>query len=90
MRRLLALPLIAALGLGACGGGSTTSSSIDVSFPPVQVKGGQALAAAKNENDAFRLCFAAGNAWPDAYADYDKVTFEIPGPGRDYVCKRPQ
>ena len=90
MRRLLILPLIAALPLTGCGGNSTSTSANTTSFPAVHVKGGQAYAPVKGETQAFRYCFAAGNSWPDVYSAYNKVTFTIPGPARDYVCKRPQ
>lgn len=86
MRRLAILPLIAALALSACG--SSEKTTVDTSFPPVNEQGGRAYADAKNQNDAARLCFIALTDWPDAYSAYDKVTFRIPGPGRDYVCTR--
>lgn len=87
MRRLLILPLLAALALAACGG-SGEKTTVDVSFPPVHEQGGRAYASAKTQTAAVRLCVAALTAWPEAYSAYDKVTFRIPGPGRDYTCTR--
>ena len=89
MRRLLILPIVATLALGACGGNSD-KTTVNVSFPPVHEQGGRAYASVKDQNTAARYCFQALGSWPDAYSAYDEVTFKIPGPGRDYVCKRPQ
>ena len=90
MRRLIALlPLIAALALSACGG-TTQKTTVDISFPPVHEQGGKAYADAKSQNDAVHYCVAALTEWPEAYSAYDKVTFKIPGPGRDYACTRSQ
>lgn len=89
MRRLAVLPVVAALALSACGGSSTTTT-VGTTFPPVEEKAGRAYADAKGDTDAARLCILALNDWPDAYSAYDEVTFRIPGPGRDYVCKRTQ
>jgi hypothetical protein len=88
VRRLAILPLIAAIALSACG--SSQKTSVDTSFPPVEEQGDRAYAEAKDQNDAARLCITAIAAWPEEYSAYDEVTFRIPGPGRDYVCKRPQ
>lgn len=86
MRRLAFLLLVAALALSACGGSSTTT--VGTTFPPVHEKGGRAYADAKNTNDATRLCILALTDWPDAYSAYDEVSFQVPGPAHDYVCKR--
>jgi len=88
VRRLLILPIVATLALGACGGNSDKITA-NVSFPPVHEKGGRAYASVKDQTTAARYCFQALGAWPDAYSAYDEVIFEIPGPGRNYVCKRP-
>jgi hypothetical protein len=88
VRRLLILPIVATLALGACGGNSDKITA-NVSFPPVHEKGGRAYASVKDQTTATRYCFQALGAWPDAYSAYDEVIFEIPGPGRNYVCKRP-
>ena len=88
MRRLALLSLLVALTLSACG--SSQKTTVDTSFPPVEEQGGRAYAEAKDQNDAARLCITAFAAWPEEYSAYDEGTFRIPGPGRDYVCKRPQ
>jgi hypothetical protein len=56
----------------------------------VHEQGGRAYASVKDQNTAASYCFQALGSWPDAYSAYDEVIFKIPGPGRDYVCKRPQ
>jgi hypothetical protein len=89
VRRLLILPIAATLALGACGGNSDKTTA-DVSFPPVHEQGGQAFARASSQTKAAQYCIKALGGWPDAYSAYDKVIFQTPGPGRDYVCKRPQ
>jgi hypothetical protein len=38
--------------------------------------------------EARRLCDAAQEGWPDAYAGHDQVTFEIPGTGSALTCVR--
>lgn len=86
MRRLAILSLVATLGLAACG--SSEKTTVETSFPAVHEQGGRAYADVKSQTAAGRLCFIALTAWPDAYSAYDTVTFRIPGPGRDYVCKR--
>jgi hypothetical protein len=88
VRRLAILPLVAALALSACG--SSEKTTVNTPFPPVEEQGGRAYADAKSQNNAARLCIMALTDWPDAYSAYDQVTFRIPGPGRDYVCKRAQ
>ncbi len=88
MRRLAILSVVAALGLAACGGSDKTT--VNATFPPVHEEGGRAYAEVKDQNEAGRLCFVALTAWPDVYSAYDQVTFRVPGPGRDYVCKRDQ
>jgi ABC-type glycerol-3-phosphate transport system substrate-binding protein len=89
VRRLtIALVMIAALALAACGG-SETKTTADP-FPPVEERGGRAYADAKSQNDAVRICVQALTEWPEAYSAYDRVTFRVPGPGRDYVCSRQQ
>ena len=90
MRVLLIASLVACLTLAACGGSSETTSTpkIPVSFPPAKVTGGTAYAPAKSQNYAATLCFWALTKWPKAYARFDTVTFQVPGPGRNYVCKR--
>ena len=88
MRRLALLSLLFALTFSACG--SSQKTTVDTSFPPLEEQGGRAYAEAKDQNDAARLCITAYAGWPEEYSAYDEVTFRIPGPGRDYVCKRPQ
>jgi hypothetical protein len=88
VRRLAILPLVAALALSACG--SSDKTTVETPFPAAQEQGGRAYADVKDQNEAARLCFTALAAWPEAYSAYDKVTFRVPGPGRDYVCKRSQ
>jgi hypothetical protein len=87
--RLAILSLIAALAVSACGGNSATTTE-NVSFPPVHERDGRALADVKSQAEAVRFCVAALLHWPDAYSAYDKVAFDIPGPHRNYVCKKNQ
>jgi hypothetical protein len=89
VRRLLILPVIATLGLGACGGNSDKTTA-DLSSPPVHERGGKAYASVKNQTAATRYCIQALGSWPEAYSAYNEVIFNIPGPGRNYVCKRSQ
>jgi hypothetical protein len=88
VRRLAILPLIASLALSACGETKTTAQPT-VAFPPVQEQGGKAFAPVKSQNQAVHLCLTALTQWPDAYSAYDAIIFKVPGPGRNYVCKRP-
>jgi hypothetical protein len=88
MRRNLIAPVVVALAFGGCGGNDLTTT-VTKPFPPVHEQAGGAYTTVKNQLAAERLCFRAQASWPDAYAAYDRVTFRVPGPFRNYVCKRP-
>ena len=82
------LGMLAMLAAAGCGGGARGGNS-DVAFPAARRNPAGLWDAPVNDMaEARRLCDAAMEGWPDAYAGRDRVTFEVPNTGIHLTCVR--
>lgn len=74
------------IALTGCGGGSS-----DVTFPPLGAEqDGYPSVDVADQAEADKLCDAAGEEWPGAWAEADEaVTLDIPDSDSDTICVRP-
>jgi hypothetical protein len=89
MRAIAATLTAIALTLAACGSDDGGSGGEPTTFPAGKINpAGNYYVPVSDQAEADRLCSSAQEAWPDEYAEYDQVTFDLPNTGSDVTCVR--
>lgn len=86
MRAIAAIFTAIALTLAACGG---DDGGEPTTFPAGKINpAGHYYVPVSDQAEADSLCSAAQEDWPEEYAEYDDVTFDLPNTGSDVTCVR--